>query len=99
MVFLEPEPYPHDTLDIVNHTADTVFEGMISAQGKHKSKASLRGRPIDMPQPQYGPVERKDLVIALTSSADRYRNLAAFMHSSRTLLPSVSGTMACCFAV
>ena len=73
MVFLEPKPYQDGAPDIVNHTADT-FPNRgrdHSPKGKKQSTAFLRGKPVDMPQPQYTPVTRKDVVIAMTSSAHR----------------------------
>jgi len=71
IVFLQPDPYLHDAQDIVNHTADTVFGGSKAARQHQKSSAMLRGQRVDMPQPKFAPVERDNLVIALTSSADR----------------------------
>lgn len=71
IVFLQPEPYLHDAQDIVNHTADTVFGGSKAAKQHQRRSAILRGQPVDMPQPEFAPVARDDLVIALTSSADR----------------------------
>ncbi len=71
MVFLQPDPYLHDAQDIVNHTADTVFGGSKAAKQPQKSSANLRGQPVNMPQPKFAPVARDDLVVALTSSADR----------------------------
>ena len=70
MVFLEPEPYLNGAQDIVNHTADTFFDSKSHAAWM-ESTASLRGRPVDMPEARYAPVTRRDLVIALTSSLDR----------------------------
>lgn len=71
IVFLEPEPYLHDAQDVVNHTADTAVEGSKLLKQNQKHAAATRGQPTDMPQPNFGPVKRSALVIALTSSADR----------------------------
>jgi len=71
IVFLQPDPYLHDAQDIVNHTADTVVGGSKAAKQHQPSSAILRGLPVNMPQPKFAPVARSDLVIALTSSADR----------------------------
>ncbi len=71
IVFLQPDPYLHDAQDIVNHTADTIFGGSKAAQQHQKSSAMLRGQPVNMPQPKFPPVARDDLIIALTSAADR----------------------------
>ena len=65
IVFLRPDPFLHDAQDIVNHSADTV------KAVKQKSSAMLRGQPVNMPKPRFAPVACDDLIIALTSAADR----------------------------
>ena len=75
VVFLEPEPYLHETLDIVNHTADTAFESMKTSRRRQPSTAKYRGQPVSMPEPMHAPVLRSELLIAITSVADRYKQL------------------------
>ena len=79
MIFLEPEPYLHKALDIVNHTADTAVDHGTASRLRQPSTAKFRGQPVNMPQPLHAAVTRSDLLIAITSSADRSYTL---MHAA-----------------
>lgn len=72
IVFLEPEPYLHAPLDIVNHTADTALDSGSSSIWHQASTAKYRGQHIGMPEPMQAPLQRSDLLIAMTSAADRW---------------------------
>ena len=71
IVFLEPEPYLHAPLDVVNHTADTALDSSSTSRLQQASTAKYRGQHIGMPEPMPVPVQRRDLLIAITSAADR----------------------------
>ena len=71
IVFLEPEPFLHAPLDIVNHTADTALDHGRASSLRQASTARYRGQHIGMPQPTQALVQRSDLLVAITSAADR----------------------------
>ena len=79
VVFLEPEPYLHEALDVVNHTADTAVESSKAARVRQPSTAKYRGQAVHMPDPMYAPVQLSDLLLAITSAADRCEQLYSFV--------------------
>lgn len=71
IVFLEPEPYLHAPLDVVNHTAGTALDSGSPSTRQQASTAKYKGQHIRMPEPMQAPLQQSDLLIAMTSAADR----------------------------
>ncbi|KAL3163422.1 hypothetical protein ABBQ32_009801 [Trebouxia sp. C0010 RCD-2024] len=71
IVLLQPEPYLHAPQDTVNHTADTALGSSKASSLPQGSTAKHRGQQINLPEPTHAPVQRSDLLIAITSAADR----------------------------